>query len=55
MSRRRFYRGVVQMVGLLIIMFGLYFALHRISEFAGGIADVILHLRSASHSVMSIL
>jgi len=46
---------VVQTAGLLIVAAGLYIAFNGIAKFAGDLADIILHLKSTSESLFSVL
>ena len=55
MRRRRLYRVVMQTAGLLIVAAGLYIAFNGIAKFAGDLADIILHLKSTSESLFSVL
>jgi hypothetical protein len=54
-ASRALVRVTVQTAGLVIVLAGLYFAFNGIAKFAGDLADVILHLKSTSESLFSVL
>jgi len=55
MRPRRLYRVVMETAGLWIVATGLYIAFTGIAKFAGDLADIILHLKSTSESLFSVL